>query len=73
MYIWSYLVLIRNSVLFVNASKYPDTKTGIRCSPNYYVLIHYCVLSYHSHDGAVTFNSPASPLPIELVATTENV
>ena len=28
---------------------------------------------YHSHYGAIIVNSPASPLPIELVATTENV
>ena len=27
----------------------------------------------HTSPGVVTFTTPASPLPIELVATTENV
>ena len=40
-----------------------------------YVYIHNIIVYTHviSPDGVVIITTPASPLPIELVATTENV
>ena len=46
---------------------------------NYVDTYHYIIIftlyirSYSILPGVVTFTTPASPLPIELVATTENV